>query len=94
MRFIHGGVGVFDQRFTFVAIFGEKADTDTGAGDEAVGGEFKGFRHCLDYFIGNAECDVFVTNVLQDNGKLITAQAGNGVLLAYATLQTSSDFLQ
>ena len=90
---IHRGVGALHQLGRVVPIFRIKGDPDAGSGKDFVAAKHERLGECaLD--AQREGFGVGLVGILDQDGELVSAEAGKGVLIAQATAQAASELAQ
>src|SRR5439155_13472226 len=85
---VHGEVGVPEEVLGPILAVVAQGDTDAGADEDLVAAEVDGLTDVVDHAPGHARRAGFVLHLLEEDGELVTAHAGNCVLAANRGLET------
>ena len=88
---VHRDVGVAQQRLGALGVGGGERDADAGAGGDAVLAERDRAGERVEQALGRALGVREVGDVLEQDGELVAAQAGDGVLGADGLAQARGD---
>ena len=79
---VHGDVSLMHQGFGVVGVLRVEGDADAQGGcDAAAFGQGDGLMHAVDDLVGDQHRIIFMVNRFEQHGKLVAAQARNGVAL-------------
>lgn len=90
----HGAVGLAEKLSAFFAVIGEEADADAGGHANLVAFDFEGLFEDFKGALGGAVGIGAGEDVVEDEGELVAAEAGEGVGLAEAGLEAAGDLAE
>jgi hypothetical protein len=94
LGFVHGGVGVSEQRLDAVAVAREQADAEAGRAVQRTAVEIDRRRQGADQLLRHPGEVLLLGDVRQDNGELVAADPRHQVVGAQRQLQPPCQFAQ
>ena len=91
---IHGSIGVLDQGFAILAVFGEHADAEATANIEGITLNNEFGRHGVHEALGGNRHVWDILHIGKNDEEFVAAEAGHSVLLTGKSSQTGGDVLQ